>query len=147
MTQQLKVTAIQDSLIQVSAEPVRSFTGSKTRSFWIPNKPELKLTPGSWVEVFFPSSRGLLDVFLLLMLPILLMVTIGFLLPQSLPQSQQILYSLLGIPTGIGIFSLSQKILPKIEPEILRAVFPPKSGLTSGCGTGCVCKAITVDSP
>ncbi len=143
MKQQLQITNIEGDNIKLSAEPVRSFMGQKERSFWIKNSQNMELEQGAWVEVCYPSSRSLLDVFLLLMLPVLLIVAIAHLLPATMSQLNQVLISLSGLPIGITIFALSQKILPKMQPEIVRVLSPDEyTGQSSGCGSGCVCKAI-----
>ena len=141
MVQQLQVTAMKNGWVRLSAEPVRSFMGQKERSFWVANAGSLPLENGAWVEVSYPSGRGLLDVFLLLMLPILLVVAIGHSLPKEWPQAQQVILSLLGLPFGISVFALSQKYLPRIQPSIERVLGADEyTGRSSGCGSGCVCK-------
>ena len=141
MVQQLQITAMESGWVRLSAEPVRSFMGQKERSFWVTNPGSLPLEKGAWVEVSYPSGRGLLDVFLLLMLPILLIVVIAYSLPKEWPQAQQVIFSLFGLPIGIGVFALSQKYLPKIQPTIERVLGPEENtGRSSGCGSGCVCK-------
>ncbi len=143
MIQQLQVTEISGNAVQLSAEPVRSFMGQKERSFWVKTADAAQLKKGSWVEVSYPSGRGLLDVFLLLMLPILLIVAIAHSLP-VLPQAQQVILSLSGLPLGIAIFALSQKFLPKIQPEISRILREDElTGRSVGCGSGCVCKSLS----
>ena len=141
MVQQLQITDIKGTSVQLSAEPVRSFLGQKERSFWLENTNSLPLEMGGWVEVSYSSSRGLLDVFLLLMLPVLLIVGIGHSLPASMPQLSQVLFSLGGLPIGVAIFALSQKLLPKVRPEICRVLSKEEyTGQSVGCGSGCVCK-------
>ncbi len=142
MIQQLQVTSIQGKQVQLSAEPVRSFLGQKERSFWIRNTNSLPLQQGNWVEVTYSSGRGLLDVFLLLMLPVLLIIGIAqFLQSTNVSTAQQVVFSLMGLPLGIGIFALSQKFLPDTRPEIFRVLDDDEhQGRSSGCGTGCVCK-------
>ncbi|WGK69540.1 SoxR reducing system RseC family protein [Candidatus Haliotispira prima] len=145
MIQQLQVTGIEGNSVQLSAEPVRSFMGQKERSFRVQNTGTLQLKQGNWVEVTYPSGRGLLDVFLLLMLPIILIVMIAYSLPSTMPQAQQVLLSLLGLPVGISIFAISQKYLPKMQPEISRILSNDEyTGRSSGCGSGCVCKSVSV---
>ena len=141
MVQQLQVTAMESGRVRLSAEPVRSLMGQKERSFWVVNTDSIPLEEGVWVEVSYPSGRGLLDVFLLLMLPILLVVAIAYSLPREWPQAQQVILSMFGLPVGIGIFALSQKFLPRTQPSIDRVLGPDEyTGRSSGCGSGCVCK-------
>ncbi|MEM9424581.1 MAG: SoxR reducing system RseC family protein [Spirochaetota bacterium] len=141
MVQQLQITEIKDNRVRLSAEPVRSFLGQKERSFWIGNTSALPLEEGAWVEVNYSSRRGLLDVFLLLMLPVILIVGIAHSLPQTMSPAQQVIISLLGLPVGIGVFALSQRFLPQTQPEISRVLGPEEyTGSSVGCGSGCVCK-------
>lgn len=142
MTQQLMVSTVERDRVLLDAGSVRSFLGEKKRIFWVPRTNDLDIQEGNWVELNYPSGRSLLDIFLFLVVPILLMITIASYLPDTISEGMQVAYSLLGLPAGLLIFLGAQAVLPKLSPEITKVIPAPEDGKSKGCGTcaTCVCK-------
>lgn len=137
MKQTVKIKEVTEEGAIVTPGVVKSLFKSRERFFPVANPSEIVLHSGEWVEVEVSSQRGLLELLLLFIVPLILVILFHGFFSKVFPEFHEaatLLLSLAGLPAGFLIYRFFLRISPSRLPEVTNHTVPP-SGKT-GCG-GC----------